>query len=540
MARQAKVLNRRLSIYLMKTHVKEFADAIDVGQQHEQAELDQDLGIDGVLYYETRPPKPASWVEFVQPALTTELTGLFSASSSGLLLLRSSERMFAIVFGFGKALLDMEAVERRFGLRVTLNRVPSGALRSLDTKVLDDMIVSKRTQTSRKADLPAFGVDVSRDLLRSATGKPDDSTFATSLSGSDVLVISCPVEIDQLPQKCTEILQAYQETRYQAEFGWVDHLMPVTSRQQVDELDDKLVDALKSGGVASVHLAPPEPLPWDEVGGFRFKVSGSRGKVYDDLDLEEYLESLDDISTLTPALLRSRRVQVQWGRTGDFDDRWSVYRCLVAEYRIDDSLYVLTEGEWFQVADSLVGRLDNFLATLGSSDFSFPAATKGAAESAYNQLLAPPGSPDAVLLDMKLPRPGSAASGIEPCDVLTRDGEFIHVKRKARSSTLSHLFSQGSTSLAALQQDEIYREKVRKAIVERADGRDPSEWLAHVPVDWPAGFAANLKVTYVVVANGSDEGYGWLPFFSKLNLMQHSRLIGLVGAKVSLVRVPVS
>jgi uncharacterized protein (TIGR04141 family) len=68
---------------------------------------------------------------------------------------------------------------------------------------------------------------------------------------------------------------------------------------------------------------------------------------------------------------------------------------------------------------------------------------------------------------------------------------------------------------------------------------DITPWLSFVPEDWPSDFASSLKVTYAIVATGSDDDFAWMPFFSKLNLLQHARQIALVGAKLGVARVDV-
>lgn len=44
-------------------------------------------------------------------------------------------------------------------------------------------------------------------------------------------------------------------------------------------------------------------------------------------------------------------------------------------------------------------------------------------------------------------------------------------------------------------------------------------------------------MTFVVIANSTKAGNDWLPFFSKLNLMQHGRQLQNLGFGVRLSRV---
>lgn len=533
--------SQRLNIFLLREDVQEFDEALDVDAKPQRVELEEDSGVAGRFYYEPRLPRPASWVSFIQPALVTGLDGVMSVSSAGLLVLRASDRLFAVTFGFGKSLLDLSAVVRRFGLKVALNRVDQSHLKSMDTKSFDDLVVTKRTQTSRSSELPSFGVDVSKDLLRAVTGKPSDPKFATTLSGADAVVFSAQLPAQGLTAKCEELLVAYGETKYKENFDWIDHLTEVSPGKLLDLLDDLLLADLLTAAPRSSHMAPPEPIEWDAIDGFAAKIGGAGRSEFEELDLDDYLAALGDgLSELTVKLLKQRRVSVRFNRNGEFDDRWTVYSCLVSEQRIDGALYVLIEGDWFAVDDTLVKRVESFNSLLPSTSVALPEGKKGEPEDVYNKRAAPATSVELLVVDKKLPRPGGGTSGIEPCDILTASGEFIHVKRKSRSSTLSHLFAQGSVSALALLDDTDYRSRVRAAIVERAGPRDPAPWLAAVPENAPVGYASKLKVSYVVIANSDKTGHQWLPFFSQLNLMQHARPLRNAGIEVTVTRVGVA
>lgn len=533
--------SQRLNIFLLREEVREFDEAVDIDAKPQRVELDEDSAISGRFYYEPRDPRPASWVSFIQSALATNLHGVMSASSAGLLVLRASDRLFAITFGFGKSLLDLSAVVRRFGLKVALNRIDQSHLKSMDTKSFDDLVVTKRTQTSRSSELPSFGVDVSKDLLRAVTGKPSDPKFATTLSGADAVVLSVQVPVTALTAKCEELLIAYGETKYKENFDWIDHLTEVPPGELLDSLDDLLLADLLTGAPSASHMAPPEPIEWDAIDGFAAKIGGAGRTEFEELDLDDYLDALaDDLPALTVRLLKQRRVSVRFNRNGEFDDRWTVYDCLVSEQHVDGALYVLIEGDWFAVDDTLVKRVESFNSQLPTTDVALPAGKKGEAEELYNRRAAPATSYNLLVLDKKLPRPGGGTSGIEPCDILTTQGEFIHVKRKSRSSTLSHLFAQGSVSALALLDDGEYRSRVRAAIVERSGSRDPEPWLVTVPETPPAGYASRLTVSFVVIANSDKPGHQWLPFFSQLNLMQHARPLRNAGIGVTVTKVGVA
>ena len=134
----------------------------------------------------------------------------------------------------------------------------------------------------------------------------------------------------------------------------------------------------------------------------------------------------------------------------------------------------------------------------------------------------------------------SASSGIELCDLLASDGAFVHVKRKSRSSTLSHLFAQGTVAATTFLQDGVFRDQIRGVIERTAAPQTKSTWLDLVPDAVHQVDRSRYSVSYVVIANSTRRGNDWLPFFSKLNLMQHGRQLRNLGFTVHLDRVAIS
>ena len=66
------------------------------------------------------------------------------------------------------------------------------------------------------------------------------------------------------------------------------------------------------------------------------------------------------------------------------------------------------------------------------------------------------------------------------------------------------------------------------------------QWLDLVPGAGEWGDKSRYRVTYAVVTNTGKAGRDWLPFFSKLNLMQQGRQLLNTGYKIALARVPIA
>ncbi|MCK6081771.1 TIGR04141 family sporadically distributed protein [Microbacterium sp. EYE_5] len=508
-------------------------DAIRPAKSPDSMLLDATSGLDGRFYYQRSHQNAPSWVTEVNSVLRAPISAVFSASASGLLILRASGRFFAITFGYGKGFLDPSKIQRQFGLRVALNRIDPAQIRSMDTKTFEDMVVTKNTQTSKSSDIPTFGVDVSRDILRAVAGEPRDKAFAKRLAGSDALVLSLDLALTDVTAKCEELLTAYEDTMYRDDFEWIDHLEIVEDEARVSELDELLEAQLQAADTRQTHMATPEPIAWEDIDAFR--ISGTYKREYDDLDLDEYLAALGPKAAgITISKLKSRDVSIRYTRSGDFDGVWNVYQCLVSEQRIQGQLFALIEGRWFAISDTLVRQVDTYLATLSNRTPGIDNAAPGEVEPDYNQRMALAYPEKLLLLDAKIKRPGGSSTGIEFCDLLSASGDLIHVKRKSRSSTLSHLFAQGAVSATTFVSDGPYRDELRAHIQQTAPVGTQHQWLDLVPGSGSVVDKSRYTVCYVVLTSRAESGTGWLPFFSKLNLMQHGKQLHTLGFDVSL------
>ncbi|MCW4386328.1 TIGR04141 family sporadically distributed protein [Salinibacterium sp. SYSU T00001] len=162
---------QRLTIFLLRdTHRPDDAVDDDVIAELETSELTESSGLVGRFYWRRNVAHTPTWAKYVAPVVNGGIQGAQSAAASGLLVLAVDGQMFALTFGYGRSFLNQARIERRFGLKVALNLIDEKQIRSLDTKLFDEMVVSRNTQTSRTAELPTFGVDILRDIVRGVTG----------------------------------------------------------------------------------------------------------------------------------------------------------------------------------------------------------------------------------------------------------------------------------------------------------------------------------------------------------------------------------
>lgn len=532
---------RDLTISLLAREISRPEDALDgeAVARLERLTLRRTIPYRGVLYLDPPVSAPPGWQSLVNEGLSKPLN-LLNRHAGAVLFLRSSDHWFALTFGFGRHLLNADLVERRFGLIATLNSVDPELLRSVDTRTIEESTLLTRRQASRSSPLDVFGVDVARDILGGVTGRPRDSSFGPSMTGADSLSLHVRVSFAGLGDLCSLLLAAYDRNDYKESFAWIDHMSHVKESGLIATLDAAVVAAMNQGPTGNAHLAAPEQIAWENVAGFRFSLDAPAVPNRLELELADYLAAHAARRVGEPIdlrRLRSDRIEARAIQSDTVLAHWSVYRAVVFETGLGGKLYVLSGGLWYQVEPTFadeITRQVRLIPELDTNELPLPAAHAGEREDQYVERAAPELS--AVLgvhvevLDRKLVRCAGAASDIEVCDLLTELGQFIHVKRRTRSSTLSHLFAQGTTSAEAFVSDPSFRQAARKRI-QGSPCATPDLLPDHQPR------TADYGVVYAIVTPATGPLARSLPFLSQVNLSHAYRRLRSWGYNVFLARI---
>jgi len=518
-----------LTIFLLKNGLANFQDAIDPSKPTTAYPLTGLDGVTGSLFLGQQKKHTPEWVEMVQPYISTSLSGVLSASRSAVLVANHGGRSFAFVFGHGRSLLKATAWERGFGLKVTLNRVDPDALRSIDSKTYEDLVVSTRKQTSKTSSLGSFDLDVGRALVRGVAGNAASNQVFSRFAGSDALRVTTALSFADLPQLLTEIQAAYSATNYRTNFAWIDNIREADPTK-VPALDRKLVQALQAGG-DSAYLAPAEVIDWEEIEAFNY-TNGRQADATEDLSLGTYLDIVTRRNlAISVDSLNSHEVRVRYVNDVEFRKAWSIYDCLVWETQYQSKRYTLFDGRWFQVSRDYAAKVDNFVSRISapSSPIAFPNANPNESEGDYNDRVAGGNAALFAMLDRQTFRPSGAATPIEFCDLMTNGRKIIHVKKRSSSATLSHLFSQGSVSADLFLNDSPLRTSVRRKLGQLGK---PSH-AALITQARPT--AGDYQIVYAVIASPTRGTFPpRLPFFSAVNLMHHGSRIEGLGFQLAL------
>lgn len=514
------------TIFLLKESIADPVIALNPSKRYTTIPLTAELGLPGALFIGRQFRAIPEWVEVLNPFIEREIPPVYTASISAVLIVQYRDRFFAMPFGYGRSLLTPHSWVRDFGLRVTLNKVDPKKLRSIDSKIYDDMVVSTRKQTSQSSKLDTFELDVNRALLRGVTGEADEHDIFTRITGSGLLRVTTELPFSRLPGILDEAIDAFSDDAYQQHFPWVDNVKEVDTVLST-ELDQFLVETLASRNLGGAYLAAPQIVDWERIN--RFSYTNAEGVLYLELRLPEYLAILSAHGiAVTIETLKRHRVRVQYDGDDAIYDKWSVYECLVWETSLRDRQFVLLDGLWFEIAPDYAAEVANYIVSITTADIPFPAALAGQGEGTYNETVEAQNADVYAMLDRQNFYPSSATTSIEFCDLLSIGGHLIHVKKRTSSGTLSHLFSQGSVSSDLFLQDSHLRNEIRQRLITLGN----SAHADLIPTERP--ISSNYEVVYAIIAAPTRSDWPPpLPFFSSVNLMHHARRVQNLGFNVS-------
>lgn len=517
--------NQRLNIFLFKDGTTR-AEVLREGVgELAVAPIAGGLDFDGDIITKGNPPNPPRWRQFVQSGSEQDLGPLLNQSASCLIVLSAHGRVFAVSFGFGRFWIDDSRIERRFGMIVTLNTVHPDRIRSVDREEFETIQRKTRSQTSVSSSMENFGLNVQRDLVRSVTGQPEDQNFARHVTGADNLILVAPITFDQLGQKCGEALHHYGRDAYRERYGWIDNFRRVTDPPLIADLDAALVAALRTGAPENAFLTPPDTLDTQEHRGFRYPRQRRESDLYPDLRMDDFLGRIDP-STLTLENLKDWRIR-EYATDDDRPTRqYRVYNAIIYEQAHQDKLYVLSLGEWFEIAQDHVAAVNAELAQIRDHDtLALGDARQGETEGAYNERAANDSGGQLALLDARPVRYGGGRSSVEICDLLAADRNFIHVKAKTKSSTLSHLFAQGLNAAQAFR-DARFRQLAFDICPE-----------SHRFIFDGEPRVSDHTVTYAIITHADGDLREALPFFSKQSLANAARELSNMGYHARLKKI---
>ena len=481
---------------------------------------------DAALFTFPGEANPPGWATMLKSSFVLP-SNLLSQSPCAVLGFKKDGRYFAITFSFGHVYLDDTKTEADFGLRVCINGLSDGKLKSVERANIG-VAIRDFAQAAGPRELRSFGFDDALDLIRKVSGRAPGDEFADAMTGSRSLRFTKKIELSELPETATASVKLFNSTAYRkTAFKIIDFLSPVLDSNLTAELDNGLVSAIITGA-DDFEIGIPE-ITHDDVGTFRFERAGIGG-FHADLSLDLYRSCLGgDLAKLTVDDLKRHRVAGY--RTGDSTPvgDWPVHDALLGSLVHKGDRYALNEGLWYKLGEQFKRSADKkFSELLIGTDRhlgTFKKVVEGTgkrakvgyqSEETYNVDVSK--SSHYLLMDRKLIQideiPGP---GVEACDLLDIPGRrFIHIKKSSRqSSVLSHFFKQGAHSARLLKQYEPFKVALHGK-VRTVHGDEAAKKFERALND-------KWTVEFRIADHPRKNGDFNIPFFSKLSLKDEAR-----------------
>lgn len=340
--------------------------------------------------------------------------------------------------------------------------------------------------------------------------------------GGDIFSILVERDINNIENFLIYCYKKYKEEKYKENFEWIDNIKEVKSKKEKKELDNSLIQYINEKRFDCIWMSIPEVIDWEDICGFNYT---NDNEIYDDVIIEKVIESLRN--NLNDSEQLKRKKVIMKDIEGKEIEKWSAYKCIIAEIQFNKKSYCLNNGKWYCINKDFSDKIEKEYDNIEISDLDFIDYNKNMKdEDDYNEKLSNV-LPNAYLIHKigEIPFGGGKGNKIELCDVMTQENQLIHIKKNGGSSYLSHLFNQAAVS-AELLLDTNFRVKVNTKMNEfKFDKQFTDDFN---PKDY--------TIIIGIINNYNDERPK-IPFFSKVSLRYTINHMKNIGYKVQLKNI---
>jgi uncharacterized protein (TIGR04141 family) len=319
------------------------------------------------LYTKTSSPKPPKWERFIKDQFEDVTSNFFNASSYAVIVIRTSDRFFAIPLGMGMHEIDQSKIEYNFGIKVAINTVEPNELKQVDLTTPESNSQKTKKQATKNSTPEEFGINKLKDILKGLVGRlPENHPLGESIQGKDNLRLTISIEnLEQLEQVCIESLNYSKQEKYRDKYPWIDNLSIIGDPAKISTLYDCLIQSIKENDVENMHIAPPDFVD-DLYGydGFQFMGARIRDRVTRQFPtMQDWVEEMgeDFVYSLTQNHLKKTcRLILIHPENADNNLGWPMHRCITWEYSDGKSKYILSEGNWYEISPNFYSQIESF------------------------------------------------------------------------------------------------------------------------------------------------------------------------------------
>jgi uncharacterized protein (TIGR04141 family) len=359
------------------------------------------------------------------------------------------------------------------------------------------------------------------------------------LGGRSLRFRALVTRIEELVELATIAVDRSSTADYKEMFSWIDNIRPVDDpelirelrRQVVDELaatpDSPAIDAILPDDLIDVgedrsikYIVFPRERGFGQ-GRITLSVAAIRGLVTQSEEPADRDRALD-------AELRFL------DESGDRIGAATVLECLSASLMRAGRNFIAYDGDFYSVNQSFVERIDNELSEVSLSSIDYPRY-RGETEPAYNTMVGRDYPDRFVLLDRAMIElPGEY--GVEASDLVSSSGALIHVKRKGKSSVLSHLFLQVANSCELLRRSPLARQQLVALVHERAQN-DQIVTSVETAFLQAQEHGTEIEVTFAFLGDWKGKAITSLPLFSRISMVSEIRRVSNLGFKPTVAMI---
>ena len=378
----------------------------------------------------------------------------------------------------------------------------------------------------RGLPLRGFRIDPQSDLLAAVGGHTADPMLADVPGGRSVRFRTDVETLNDLVQLSDDLVQRSTEDAYRTEFAWVDNVALVEDEPTIDDLKTELVrQLLTEPAPPTVDVILPDDL---------LELDDERSIQYI-LQPKQWLRHASSTTLTVPMIAHILRSHGDGSEIDGLNDELrfldasrtligsqTVLECLSAELECGGAHYIAYDGDFYRVDVDFVRSIDAELGAIGQFTYKLPCYD-GGSEGAFSKKVGEVCPNDFVVLDRTLIYLPDH-SGVETCDLLASTGALVHVKRKGKSSTLSHLFLQAVNCCELLTGSADARSEWRQVISASPINGTLTEDILRALDGLDQGNRGH-QVVFAILGDWRGKGITNLPFFSRISLVQASRRI---------------
>jgi uncharacterized protein (TIGR04141 family) len=507
-----------------------------------------------------RPVGTARWKPFLRGLGVSLSAAAASESESAFVVVRTAtDPVRTVIWCFGTASLVVpnELVDGRFGLIVALNKHTAGAevqpwrhlpegtrrrtrrgdpraqVRQLSSTVRDGYRHSVVAKGVSAAPVEGLRFDLMSDYLRGVVVRTEDELMP-DLEGGRGLKLATYIEgWSDLAALAEHLVEVRERADYRDDWDWVDHVVPVAPRSEVERLMAELGRIVVDNPDAPVDIVLPE-LEEGEVPAAELSFRIGNETVWHRPIEWRHVRARLLQAAPGPVAALHRKIRIKPGPAPAQD--FPMRDLLVGEFRTGDCQYVLGDGELLEVKSDFLQRLDAAVSAVPWSTFDFPTY-RGGTEPNYVRT-APGRSRNRLVMldDTPIQLPGETP--FEACDLFADDGRLVFAKQKGRSSTFSHLCTQAEVAAEMFLQHGAARDELLVRIADRAKSVAVEDAALAVTTALERRSPDTVTITLLLLGPWRQRDLTTLPLVSRVRLRRAAARIRNLGYRFE-VAVPV-